>query len=35
MSIKKPELHIFDNSFSKTYGCAAHFRVVKSNKANV
>ena len=35
MSIKKPELHIFADSSSKAYGCAAYFRVVENNKAKV
>ena len=35
MSIKKPELHIFADSSSKPYGCAAYFRVVKNNKVKV
>ena len=35
MSIKKPELHIFANSSSKAYGCAAHCRVAENKKAKV
>ena len=35
MSIKKPELHIFADSSSKAYGCAAYFRIVENNKAKV
>ena len=35
MSIKNPELHIFADSSSKAYGCAAYFRVVENNKAKV
>ena len=35
MSVKKPELHIFSDSSSKAYACAAYFRVVENNKAKV
>ena len=35
VSIKKPDLHIFADSSSKAYGCAAYFRVVENNKAKV
>ena len=35
MSIKKPNLHIFADTLSNAYGCAAYFRVVENNKAKV
>ena len=35
MSVKKPELHIFADSLSKAYDCAAYFRVVENNKGKV
>ena len=35
MSFKKSELHIFADSLSKAFGCAAYFRVAENNNANV
>ena len=32
MSVEQPELHIFADSLSKAYGCAAYLRLVKDDK---
>ena len=35
MSVEQPELHIFADSSSKAYGCAAYLRLVKDDQVQV
>ena len=35
MSVEQPELHIFADSLSKAYGCAAYLKLVKDDQVQV
>ena len=35
MSVEQPELHIFADSLSKAYGCAAYLRLVKDDQVQI